>query len=100
MFRDTYERDYEMLRKIAYGIARRLINEERGELSILDDLVQEGLLKVLETPAQALELDMNKIWDTQRNFLARWRERGYKTQIWQVSWEALEEERAKKEDLG
>lgn len=100
MFRETYERDYAVLTKIAYGIAYRLINEERGEESIVDDLAQESLLKVLETEPQALELDMNKMWDTQRNFLARWRERGYRTKLWQVSLEALEEENNKKEDLG
>lgn len=98
MFRETYERDYAVLTKIAYGIAYRLINEERGEESVVDDLAQESLLKVLETEPQALELDMNKMWDTQRNFLARWRERGYKVQLWQVSLEALEEENARKED--
>jgi DNA-directed RNA polymerase specialized sigma24 family protein len=95
MFRDTYERDYAVLRKIAYAIAYRLLNEGRGELSIVDDLAQEALLKVLETEPQSLELDMNKMWDTQRNMLARWRERGYKVQLWQVSWEAYEEREAR-----
>jgi hypothetical protein len=42
---------------------------------------------------------MNKMWDTQRNMLARWRERGYKVQLWQVSWEEYEEAKTRKEDF-
>jgi hypothetical protein len=93
-----YRRNDRELLRIAYGIAKYLHNEERGEVSILDDLAQEAVLCVLETPAQNLQLDMNKMWDTQRNFLARWRERGYKTQLWQVSREAIEEAKVDDDD--
>lgn len=80
-----YERDFTELEAKAKGVARILFDADNGELSIYDDLVQEALLAILELPETDLQDDLNTIWRTIRNYLAKYRERGYKVKLWQNS---------------
>ncbi len=65
--------------------ACRIVDWSRGEGSILYDLQQDAYVAILESEYVSEERDIWLARSVMENALARHRERGYKTKMWQDS---------------